>query len=72
MTRTPAETIALSVLARNGIEAIWELEVAAAETHARGRETAAAIITEIAEAAEREWFRLATSPESVWRSIGST
>ena len=48
--------IAVSILAREGIEAIWKLHVAAAEVHRTGHAGAAAAIVEIAEAAEHEWL----------------
>ena len=47
------EKIAQSVLAREGIAAIWTLYVAAAEADRTGHPEAAASILEIAEAAER-------------------
>jgi hypothetical protein len=47
------EKIAQSVLAREGIAAIWTLHIAAAEAHRTGHPQAAAAILEIAEAAER-------------------
>lgn len=47
------EKIAQSMLAREGIAAIWTLHNAAAEAHLTGHPQAAASILEIAEAAER-------------------
>src|SRR5258707_10315605 len=56
MTRhTFVERLALRVLAREGITAIWHLHIAAAQADAGGRPTAAAMLIEIADAAEREW-----------------
>lgn len=52
--------LALRVLAREGITAIWHLHIAAAEADGGGRASAAALLIEIADAAEREW-RLAAS-----------
>ena len=51
------EQLALSMLAREGIEVIWQLQVAAADAHRTGHRQAAASILEIAEAAEAAWFR---------------
>jgi hypothetical protein len=61
MTRhTSVERSASRVLAREGITAIWDLHIAAAQAGADGRSTAAPMLIEMADAAEREW-RLATS-----------
>ena len=54
---TLAESLALSMLARDGIAAIWHLHLSAAEAHRTGRRSAAASISEIAEAAEQAWLR---------------
>jgi hypothetical protein len=59
---TLTEGIAIRLLARNGIAAIWELQVAAATAHRTGNPTAASSIVEIAEAAEREWLRQGNAP----------
>jgi len=50
------EKIATSILAREGVGAIWALHVAAAEAHRTGHPHAAAAILEIAEAAENKWL----------------
>src|SRR3979411_1949739 len=55
--RTPAEIIALSLLARDGIAAIWGLHLSAALAYRDGRKAVAAGGIEIAGAAEREWLR---------------
>jgi hypothetical protein len=55
--RTPAEIIALSLLARDGIAAIWGLHLSAALAYRDGRKAVAAGVIEIADAAEREWLR---------------
>ena len=47
---TLAENLALTMLARDGIAAIWQLHLAAAEAHRTGHRSAAASISEIAEA----------------------
>ena len=59
MTRahTLTEKLALSILARDGIGAIWQLNEVAAEAHRTGHPLAAASIVEIAEAAEEAWLR---------------
>ena len=51
------EQLALSMLAREGIAVIWQLQVAAADAHRSGHPQAAASILEIAEAAEAAWLR---------------
>jgi hypothetical protein len=55
--RTPAEIIALSLLARDGIVAIWGLHLSAAGAYRDGHKAVATGIIEIADAAEREWLR---------------
>ena len=55
--RSITEKIALSVLAREGIAAIWALHTAAAEAYRTGHPDAAAAIVEIANAAEEAWLR---------------
>ena len=59
MTRahTLTEKLALSILAREGIVAIWQLNEAAAEAHRTGQPIAAASLVEIADAAEAAWLR---------------
>ena len=59
MTRahTLTEKLALSILAREGIGAIWQLNEVAAEAHRTGHPLAAASIVEIADAAEDAWLR---------------
>jgi hypothetical protein len=49
--------LAATILAREGIAAIWELHVAAAEAYRMGHPCAAASILEIAEAAEDKCVR---------------
>ena len=56
-SRTPAQVIALSLLARDGVSAIWKLHLSAAGAYRDGHKSVAAGIMEIAEAAEREWHR---------------
>ena len=55
--RTLSERLALSILAREGIAAIWQLHLAAAEAHRTGHPRAAISILEIADAAEDAWLR---------------
>ena len=50
--RTLNEKLALKILAKEGIGAIWRLHVAAADAYRNGRVTAAASAIEIAETAE--------------------
>jgi hypothetical protein len=52
-----AEQVAANMLNRHGLAAIWQLHMAAAAAYRRGERVAAMSITEIAEAAEREWLR---------------
>jgi hypothetical protein len=55
--RTPVEIVALSLLARDGIAAIWGLHLSAALAYQDGHKGVAAGVIEIADAAEREWLR---------------
>ena len=55
--RTRTENLALRILARDGIAAIWTLHLAAARAYRDGNKAMAATILEIADAAEREWLR---------------
>jgi hypothetical protein len=54
---TTIEKIAYRTLARDGISAIWKLQIAAAEAHSTGYPGSARVIVEIAEAAEQPWLR---------------
>jgi hypothetical protein len=60
--RTLTERLALTMLARAGIAAIWQLHLASAEAHQSGYPTAAASISEIAEAAGEAWMRAEGAP----------
>jgi len=51
------EAIALRMLARNGVAAIWQLQVAAGIAYRTGHPGSAASLMDIAEAAEREVLR---------------
>ena len=55
---TLPDKLALLMLARNGIAAIWQLNVDAAEAYRTGHLRVAAAIVEIAEAAEKAWLRV--------------
>ena len=55
--RALSEKLALSILAREGIAAVWQLHLAAADAHRTGHPVAAASILEIADAAEEAWLR---------------
>jgi hypothetical protein len=57
LRHTQADKLALSLLARDGITAIWKLHIAAAEAHGAGYPSAASAILDIAEAAEDAWLR---------------
>jgi len=59
LRRTRTENLALSMLARQGVAAIWTLHLAAARAYRDGHKAAAVSIIEIADAAEREWSRRA-------------
>ena len=50
------EKLAVSILARDGVAAIWKLEVAAADAHRTGHPRSAEVIREVAEAAEAAWL----------------
>ena len=56
-SRNLTEGIAWRMLARDGIAAIWQLQVAAAVAYQTGNLSAAASIMEIADAAEEAWLR---------------
>ena len=64
-TRTLNEKLALKILAKEGIEAIWRLHVAAADAHRNGCPTAAASVVEIAEAAEELLLRAKEATEQL-------
>ena len=55
--RTPTEIVALSLLAQDGVAAIWQLHLSAALAYRDGHEAVATGIIEIADAAEQEWLR---------------
>jgi hypothetical protein len=55
--RLLAEIVALELLARDGIAAIWRLNLVAADAYRDGYPSAAASLLEIAEAAEQAWLR---------------
>jgi hypothetical protein len=57
LARTMTEKLALTMLAHEEIAAVWQLHLASAEAHRSGYASAAASISEIAEAAEEEWMR---------------
>ena len=56
LPHTEADKLARSLLAKQGIGAIWKLHQAAAEAHRAGFRLSAADLIEIAEAAERAWM----------------
>jgi hypothetical protein len=51
------EQLALSMLARDGLAAVWQLHLSAADAHRTGHPKAAQSILELAEAAENAWLR---------------
>ena len=55
--RLLAETVALELLARDGITAIWQLNLVAADAYRAGYPRAAESLLDIAEAAEQAWIR---------------
>ena len=57
-----AEKLAIKLLARDGISAVWQLQVAAAAAYADGHRRAAETVLEIAEAAERALLAAAAIP----------
>ena len=54
---TLTKKLALSILARDGIAAIWQLQMAAADAYQTGHPIAADALLEVAEAAEEAWLR---------------
>jgi hypothetical protein len=52
---TLLETIAMRLLARQGIGIIWQLHLRASASHRNGNWLSAAALIGIADAAEREW-----------------
>jgi len=55
LPRTEADKLARSLLAKQGIGAIWKLHQTAASAHRAGFPLSAADLIEVAEAAERAW-----------------
>jgi hypothetical protein len=55
--RLLSETVALELLARDGIAAIWRLNLIAADAFRAGYPRAAESLLDIAEAAEQAWLR---------------
>lgn len=55
--RTRTENLALTMIVRDRVSAIWELHLAAARAYSKGDAVAATSIIQIADAAEREWLR---------------
>ena len=54
---TVTEKLALSIPTRDGIAAIWQLQIAAADAYRTGHPRSADAMLEIAEAAELAWLR---------------
>jgi len=57
LRRSRTENVAMTMLARDGMAAIWLLLLSAARAYRDGHQLAAAGIIEIAEATEQEWLR---------------
>jgi hypothetical protein len=55
--RLRVRPLALKMLARDGFAAIWVLHLSASRAYREGNRAVAAVIIEIADAAEREWLR---------------
>jgi hypothetical protein len=62
LPHTQTDKLARSLLAKQGIGAIWRLHEAAAAAHQGGFPHSAAALIEVAEAAERAW----SSDEKCW------
>ena len=61
MSQNLTDKLAVTILAREGVAAIWALHVAAAEAHRTGHPNAAAAILEIAESAENKCLQARNS-----------
>ncbi len=70
-TRTMTENLALTILAREGIAAIWQLHLASVEVHRAGNSTAAASILKIADAAEEAWARASGARAHKWSATAA-
>jgi len=55
LPHTESDKLARSLLAKQGVGAIWKLHQAAAAAHRAGFRLSAADLIEVAEAAERAW-----------------
>jgi len=55
LQHTQTDKLARSLLAKQGIRAIWKLHEAAAAAHRAGFPQSATALIEVAEAAERAW-----------------
>ena len=58
------ETIATRLIDRQGIRVIWQLHLRALVSHLDGNWLAAAALTGIADAAERQWACRSRSPRA--------
>jgi len=63
--RTLIENLASSILAANGIGAIWQLHIDAAHAYRTGYPTAALAILELAEVSEGVWLQRAEMPAPI-------
>jgi hypothetical protein len=64
LRRTWTENLALTMLAREGIAAIWQLHLAAADAHRTGHPSTAASIVEIADAKARRRSQFSRPPNA--------
>jgi len=62
LPHTESDKLARSLLAKQGVGAIWKLHQVAAAAHRAGFPLSAADLIEVAEAAERAW----SSDEKCW------
>jgi len=67
---TFAEKLAVRLLAREGISAVWQLHVAAATAYRDGYKRAAETALEIADAAERELLERAHQSQNPPAPVG--
>jgi hypothetical protein len=67
------ERLALSILTRDGIAAIWKLNEAAADAHRTGHPRSAAAVLDLADAAEAAWMgaRECLTANVMGRAIGA-
>lgn len=62
--QTFTDQLAVRIVTREGLPAIWRLQMGAANVYRNGHHAKAAILLEIADAAEQEWMR--RHPGPIW------